>query len=281
MKRRALGVATSLVATVVLVGCSSETAKSSGSTDQDELLGHVHGLGTDPADGTLYVASHMGVFRRQDEGRLERVADRWQDTMAFTVVGPGHFIASGHPDLREDLPPQLGLIESTDAAETWRSLSLQGRADFHALDVSSDLIYGYDSANGALLKTLDGRRWQVIDRGLLADIAADPSDSSRLLATTPQGQLLAYDVPPGTSRRVEGAPPLYLTDWVEGDSVVGVSAAGELFLSRDGGTTWQPLPRVTGEPQALDAEPGLWHLATTHGIYRSTDEGRTWENLLA
>ena len=173
----------------------------------------------------------MGVFRRQDDGRLERVADGWQDTMAFTVVGPGHFIASGHPDLREDLPPQLGLIESTDAAETWRSLPLQWRADFHALDVSSDLIYGYDSANGALLKTLDGRGWQVIDRGPLADIAADPSDSSRLLATTLQGQLLAYDVPPGTSRRVEGAPPLYLIDWVEGDSVVGVSTVGEPFLT--------------------------------------------------
>ena len=72
-----------------------------------------------------------------------------------------------------------------------------------------------------------------------------------------------------------------LDSTVEGDSVVGVSAAGELFLSRDSGRSWQPLPRVTGEPQALDAEPGLWHLATTHGIYRSTDEGRTWENLLA
>lgn len=278
--RRALGVATSLVATVVLVGCSSETAKSSSSTDQDELLGHVHGLGTDPADGTLYVASHMGVFRRQDDGRLERVADRWQDTMAFTVVGPGHFIASGHPDLREDLPPQLGLIESTDAAETWRSLSLHGRADFHALDVSSDLIYGYESANGALLKTLNGRRWRVIGRGPLADIAADPSDSSRLLATTPRGQLLAYDVPPGTSESVEGAPPLYLIDWVEGDSVVGVSTAGELLLSRDSGRSWQPLPRVAGEPQALNAEPNSWHIATTHGIYKSTDDGRTWENLI-
>ena len=98
MKRRALGVATSLVATVVLVGCSSESAKSSGSTHQDELLGHVHGLGTDPADGTLYVASHMGVFRRQDDGRLERVGDRWQDTMAFTVVGPGHWSV---PDFSE------------------------------------------------------------------------------------------------------------------------------------------------------------------------------------
>ena len=279
MKRRALGVATSLVATVVLVGCSSETAKSSGSNNQDELLGHVHGLGTDPADGTLYVASHMGVFRRQDDGRLERVADRWQDTMAFTVVGPGHFIASGHPDLREDLPPQLGLIESTDAAQTWRALSLQGRADFHALDVTGDHIYGYDAASGSLLRTRDGRRWRVIDRAPLADITADPSNPERLLATTPQGQLLAYNLGEGASQAKDGAPPLLLLDWVEKDTVVGVSGSGELYLSRDSGTSWEPIPRVSGEPQAFDATPEAWHLASTHGIYRSTDEGRTWENL--
>lgn len=32
-----------------------------------------------------------------------------------------------------DLPPALGLIESRDGGKTWRSLSLQGEADFHVL----------------------------------------------------------------------------------------------------------------------------------------------------
>jgi hypothetical protein len=34
--------------------------------------------------------------------------------MGFTIVGPNRFLGSGHPDLRDDLPPLLGLIESTN-----------------------------------------------------------------------------------------------------------------------------------------------------------------------
>ena len=73
---------------------------------------HVHGLGINPADGALYVATHTGLFR------MERGSDDWpngsgtrlQDTMGFAVVGPDRFLGSGHPDLRDDLPPLLGLI---------------------------------------------------------------------------------------------------------------------------------------------------------------------------
>ena len=70
-----------------------------------------------------FVATHLGVYRVAN-GVAERIADRTQDTMAFTMVGPDHFLASSHLDLRDDLPAHLGLIESTDAAATWQSVSL-------------------------------------------------------------------------------------------------------------------------------------------------------------
>ena len=92
----------------------------------ENVFGHVHGLGVNPADDRLYVASHMGVFRQTDQG-FRRIADRWQDTMAFTVVGADRFLASGHPDGREGLPPFLGLIESTDAGRSWTPVSLSTR----------------------------------------------------------------------------------------------------------------------------------------------------------
>lgn len=65
----------------------------------DAGLEHVHWLGVDPADGKLYAATHTGLFRVAGEGEPVRVADRYQDTMGFTVVGPRHFVASGHPGL--------------------------------------------------------------------------------------------------------------------------------------------------------------------------------------
>jgi hypothetical protein len=73
---------------------------SIGEAEGETAAGHVHGLGVDPSDQTLYVATHFGVVRMTDDGP-ERVAERWQDTMGFAVIGPRHFLASGHPDLRD------------------------------------------------------------------------------------------------------------------------------------------------------------------------------------
>ena len=108
-----------LLGTALLSGaCAKDTPATTPPVDEDTSVGHIHGLGVDPADDSLYVATHFGLFHVDESGRPSRVADRYQDTMAFTVVGPGHFLGSGHPDLREDLPAHLGLIESTDAGET-------------------------------------------------------------------------------------------------------------------------------------------------------------------
>src|SRR5690606_9410853 len=86
----------------------------------------------------------------------------YQDTMAFTVIGPGHFLGSGHPDGREDLPPFLGLIESADAGETWREVALTGEADFHLLVAAGDRVYGFGSEwegeESIFLRSSDGGR---------------------------------------------------------------------------------------------------------------------------
>ncbi len=99
---------------------------------------HVHGLGINPADGSLFIATHTGLFRVGPTSRKAvRVADRNQDTMGFSVVGPNRFLGSGHPDVDEareqNLPSRLGLIESTDSGESWQPISLLGEADFHVL----------------------------------------------------------------------------------------------------------------------------------------------------
>src|SRR3712207_5291105 len=74
---------------------------------------HVHGLGTNPRDGALFIATHTGLFRLvATEKVATRVGDSYQDTMGFAVVGPDRFLGSGHPDGREQAPPFLGLIRS-------------------------------------------------------------------------------------------------------------------------------------------------------------------------
>lgn len=264
---------------LLLAGCSAGTGDSAGAGAGPEELGHVHGLGTDPADGTLYAATHFGVFRLGEGGSAHRVADRWQDTMAFTVVGPNRFLGSGHPDLDEDLPVHLGLIESTDAAESWSALSLQGEADFHALEAAPDLIVGYDSLTGRLLASADGKDWRPVAEGEVVDLAMNPSDPTSILATTPQGTVVEYSTEGAEQRPVDGTPPLVFLDWPEADLLAGLAPDGGIYVSDDAARTWRRVEGPAGDPQALDVAAGSWHVATSQGIFRSTDDGRTWEDL--
>jgi hypothetical protein len=269
-------------ALLLLAGCSddappSRTEDPGAPAMEDPGLEHVHGLGIDPADDQLYAAAHFGVFRISDDGSFTRVADRWQDTMAFTVAGPHRFLASGHPDLRErDLPPHLGLMESTDGAETWTSVSLSGDADFHALDVSGSRVFGYDSVGQRLLVTSDRRTWGLVSEGPLLDIAADPGDADRVLAITGAGDLVAHQVAGGETV-VARAPALVMIDWPEPDLLVGVTGSGAVYRSRDAGRSWEQTAAPPGRPQAHDVTSGRWYVATDAGIFVSRDDGETWD----
>jgi hypothetical protein len=269
------------LAGLVCVGALTACAPDSPSTDspaagdkEATAFGHVHGLGVDPANGTLYAAAHFGVFRIVD-GKPERVADRWQDTMGFAVVGPGHFLGSGHPDLREDLPSSLGLIESTDGAETWHSVSMQGHADLHAIEPVDDRIYAYDSHTGSLIVTTDRTNWRTIATQPLYDLAANPDDPGTVFATTDRGELIR-----STNRAepaaVADAPILTAIDWQPGGPLVGIAPNGTVHTSRDGTSGWEEAGSLDGPAEALDALPGRWHAATATGIYESTDNGKTW-----
>ena len=280
MQRIATVSLTAVVCVSALSGCSSDDTDSNtsdSSSTQDTALGHVHGLGVDPADGTLYVASHVGVFRVQD-GAPERVADRWQDTMGFAVVGPGHFLGSGHPDPQEDLPASLGLIESIDGAETWRAVSMQGDADLHAIESVGDRIYAYDSQTGALMVTTDRTDWDTISTQPLYDLAANPDDPTTVYATTDRGVLVAsVDGEPPVP--VAGAPTLTAIDWQPDGPLVGVAPDGTVYTSSDE-DTWTESGALDGVAEALEAAPGRWHAATGTGVYESTDEGDTWTAVL-
>jgi hypothetical protein len=161
---------------------------------------HVHGLGVNPAEGALFVATHTGLFRApRGELRAQRVADRYQDTMGFTVTGPNRFLGSGHPDGRDKLPPFLGLIRSADAGRTWEPVSLMGERDFHVLEAAGDRIYGYgsdfDSKRASLLVSDDGgRSWTERDPPEpLAALAIDPQDPQRVVAAGKNGTYLSTD----------------------------------------------------------------------------------------
>ena len=143
----AVGAVATVLGTLV-AGCSSAgpapaTAPSTSAASPLEPT-HVHGAAFDPGDGTLLLATHHGLIEVAD-GALTPVGPVI-DLMGFTVAGPGHCLASGHPGLHVDLPQPVGLIESADGGHTWTPVSRQGQSDFHALTVSDAGVLGYDGA---------------------------------------------------------------------------------------------------------------------------------------
>ena len=73
---------------------------------------HVHAVARDPGSGKLVVAAHDGLYVY--DGTTPVRVGPLVDLMGFTVAGPGHYYASGHPGTATDLPQPVGLIESRD-----------------------------------------------------------------------------------------------------------------------------------------------------------------------
>lgn len=264
-------------AAALVAGCGAEQEPpSDGHDDGHAELAHIHGLGVDPADGVLYAASHMGLFRVTGTAEPEQVAGLTQDFMGFTVVGPGHFLGSGHPGPGSNQPAALGLIETTDGGETWKPVALSGAADFHAMEAKHDRVYGFDSRTGQLMMTEDKTSWEPRAQLPLADIAVSPEDADEILATTQQGVQRSTDGGK-TFAVIDGSPVLYFVDWAAKNRLVGITPDGVVHTSKDGGASWAEGGSVSARPQALLAtgESDVY-VATESAILKSTDNGATF-----
>lgn len=271
VSRTTLRPSTALILTTILtltVGCADQEPEHS-----PHQFGHVHGLGVNPADLTLYAATHTGVFAIQN-GSARLVANRRQDTMGFTVVGPDQFLGSGHPASLDD-PNPLGLIKSEDAAETWATVAFAGERDFHAIDAVGSDIYAYSADSETLMRSHDDGTWATVARDGLLDIAVDPSNPNRVLAADYRGDMVLYR-PGSAAVAIDEAPTMNLIDWQSEGDLVGTGRGGKVWVSGDAGRTWKPRGELPGTAEALTVKSATWYAATAAGIHSSKDRGRTW-----
>ena len=248
---------------------ATETTSGAGAE-----LEHVHGLGVDPGEGVLYAGTHYGLFRLPAEGQGTRVADRVQDFMGFTVAGPNHFLASGHPGVGQDAPSSLGLIESTDGGQTWQPLSLAGEADFHALEYRHGTVYGLNALTGEFMVSDDKTTWETRTTLPMADFAVSPDDPDVIVATTEQG-LASSDDGGRNFTLVRDAPLLLLVSWAQDGTLVGVGPEGTVYVRVGDGEGWQRRGVLEGPPEALAAvSQDEIYAAADGAVLASTDGGR-------
>lgn len=288
-RRRSLLVGTAIVVTAIAAGASWIAVRGDGASPavvDDPGAVHVHGLGVNPADGALFAATHTGLFRIDDAGRATRIADRHQDTMGFTVAGPDRFLASGHPDLREDelrapgKPPLLGLVESVDGGRTWRARSLLGEADLHTIAAVGDLLVAYDSTGGRVLASTDGgRTWDTRSEAALTDLAVDPAQPDRMAAVGVDGAMRTSSDGGRTWTAGLGAPPgVAVLRW-SADGLYAGGRNGALYRAGPTGD-WASVHTFAGEVEALAADGDVLYAAVRgSGIYASRDRGESWQQL--
>ena len=285
-----------LLPVLVIAACGSDDGAddarsqaadaAEGPTFEDPGPIHVHGLGINPKDDALFIATHTGLFRAaRGEETATRVADRYQDTMGFTVVGPNRFLGSGHPDARENLPPFLGLIRSADGGQSWDEVSLMGKVDFHVLEAAARRVYGfgsdYDTQKPKFLVSDDrGRSWdERSPPGGLVSLAISPDDPDRVVAAVQGGPaedgLYASGDAGKRWQPLDGGTGLLA--WARSEALFLVDSDGAVRVSSDAGGTWQEVGEVGGEPAAFEAAGDDLYAALHDGtIHFSSDGGRTW-----
>lgn len=246
-------------------------------------LAHVHGLGVNPSDGSTLIATHFGLWRLPKGGAPERLGDNVHDLMGFSVVGPDHFVASGHPNGAPALPPLLGLVESKDAGTTWRSVSLLGKADFHALRTAGTRTYGLNSADGVLMASSDQRTWSTDSAPVqLIDFAIQPNKPDRLVGAVAISETkleTRSSTDGGRSwKAVPGAPQLLRFAWRAPNALWGFDIDGGVWKSADQGRSWQHAGKLAGAPEAV-ADTGDGLLAAVGGAIVESADGAAWHEL--
>lgn len=252
-------------------------AADAAAAQSGEDFGHVHGLGINPKDGALFIATHTGLFRApRGSASAARVGTSHQDVMGFTVVGRDRFLGSGHPDPDAGGPPNLGLIRTVTAGRAWRDVSLTGKADFHVLRAAGPVVYGFNGLTGKLMASRDGgRSWaERQPPAAMFDLAISPENDRRVVASTEAGLFSSPDG--GVGWRALDARRAGLLTWTPGGLYL-VGADGGVSVSADSGRTWRERGSIGGQPAAFESDGTRLYAAKADGtVVRSSDGGATW-----
>lgn len=306
MRRKAL--AAILLSTLVISACSSNEETSSGPVqlNSGDTIDHMHGL-TYSNDSTIYIGTHEGMISSKDQGNTWSTVSSYDfDFMGFHTLSNGGMITSGHPGPNTDLPNPLGFMKSTDNGETWDSVSLLGKIDFHIMTSdfdNPDIIYalnqmGEGEYGAGIFKTTDGGlNWEKIEpQGLPDDLhkvyslISLPEDENILLAGTDIGVMRSED---GGKTWVMHDNQRFITAFSvipnENKDLISYSITKDdaaIMISKDKGATWEKFGLNLGQDAGnyISVNPeNLEQIIVSsfnNSVFVSEDGGKNWQEVI-
>jgi hypothetical protein len=159
-----------------------------------------------------------------------------------------------------------GVMRSLDRGHSWEDRKPGSQHDSHALTMqffTRDRIY--EAAGGGFAESMDGGQcWETKNEGLthynyLVDIAVSSDNPDIILVSASLGPFRAYNA----------------------------SNAHSVIARKKGNQAWQiitqGLPEAEGTTisslAASEDEPGVFYAANNQGIYRSEDNGLSWQRI--
>jgi photosystem II stability/assembly factor-like uncharacterized protein len=277
-------------------------------------LSTVFSLAVDPRKpGSVYAAAgDLGLFESSDGGahwRSLASGPELVDDVALDRANPRHVfaVAAGY-----------GLVRSFDAGRTWRGASFSAPArGVDVVAINGKAAYAGTFGSGLFGSRDGGRSWHEVGAlnalgvRYVGALAVAPGDPAVVYAGS-DGSLHA----PGLYESTDGGSTWQLlTVAVDADVdaialdpespatiyLGALGGKGSVLKSTDGGASWQRadagLPRLWVKTDTGKRIPQTWGVAAlvidpvhpttlyaavyAHGVFRSTDSGRSWQSLNA
>ena len=256
------------------------------------------------APSTLYAGTSDGIFRSTDGGAGWILIREGGGCVGLAPSNPSRLYAW----------TTTGLVRSDDGGQKWSGLTgegLGGPPESALLSVAADnpdvvfatpkMAASLTGSEGGLSRSTDGgNTWsEVLERATL--VVADPKTPSTLFAAASSRVFKSMDTG-GTwtivspEQWVDEVADIVIDPHTSSNVyAVQCSDAGTYSVSRsvDGGATWQKV-RLEGPAKYIrqllfdPRSPDTLYVLTYHvskslvaaGMYRSTDGGATWENII-
>ncbi len=320
--KRNLIIATMAILAIGVVGVgaymttasSNKDAIGTGQENSDqnatEKWMDIHGVGVFTAgkDNSLYLATHNGLFKKENgnssSGWVEVGNDK-SDFMGFTInpSKEGTMYSSGHPQTGGN----LGFRVSTDYGATWQKVSdvTNPPIDFHAMTMGKnpETIYGSSGMGDIIYKTQnEGKTWTGVsppNRERTIMLEANQTDSDIIYTSTTSGLFSSIDQGNNwqkinTGLVGEGTVVTGLGMSSENGKIAyafvipGQGEDGYIIKSVDGANTWAKTEgQINGAKYlgkfAFGKNGEVYATVnqetpdgTASSVYSSNDEGKTW-----